>query len=67
VLAAGATKYDVQPNDHCRVYADPVGHPLLAAVAPASMIETLTGNPVTAVDDFSAVATSAEVPRMSRS
>ena len=27
VLAAGATKYDVQPNDHCRVYADPAGHP----------------------------------------
>jgi hypothetical protein len=27
VLAAGATKYDVQPNEHCRVYADPVGHP----------------------------------------
>jgi hypothetical protein len=27
VLAAGATKYDLQPNGHCRVYADPVGHP----------------------------------------
>jgi predicted enzyme related to lactoylglutathione lyase len=27
VLAAGATIYDVQPNDHCRVYADPAGHP----------------------------------------
>jgi catechol-2,3-dioxygenase len=27
VLAAGAIKYDVQPNDHCRVYADPAGHP----------------------------------------
>ena len=27
VLAAGASKYDVQPNDHCRVYADPAGHP----------------------------------------
>lgn len=26
-LAAGATKYDFQPNDHCRVYADPAGHP----------------------------------------
>jgi hypothetical protein len=25
-LAAGATKYDFQPNDHCRVYADPAGH-----------------------------------------
>jgi hypothetical protein len=27
VLAAGATKYGFQPNDHCRVYADPAGHP----------------------------------------
>jgi catechol-2,3-dioxygenase len=28
VLAAGATKFEFQPNaDHCYVYADPVGHP----------------------------------------
>ncbi|OLE25820.1 MAG: hypothetical protein AUG44_14915 [Actinobacteria bacterium 13_1_20CM_3_71_11] len=28
VLAAGATKYEYQPNpDHCLVYADPAGHP----------------------------------------
>ncbi len=28
VLAAGATKYQVQPNpDHCSVFADPTGHP----------------------------------------
>jgi catechol-2,3-dioxygenase len=28
VLAAGATKFQFQPNsDHCYVYADPVGHP----------------------------------------
>jgi len=28
VLAAGATKYDLQQNDdHCHVYADPAGHP----------------------------------------
>jgi hypothetical protein len=27
VLAAGAAKYDFQPNDHCRVYADPAGRP----------------------------------------
>ena len=28
VLAAGATKFEYQPNaDHCTVYADPVGHP----------------------------------------
>jgi catechol-2,3-dioxygenase len=27
VLAAGATKYEFQPNsDHCLVYADPAGH-----------------------------------------
>lgn len=27
-LAAGATRYDTQPNaEHCLVYADPVGHP----------------------------------------
>ena len=27
VLAAGASKYEFQPNDHCRVFADPAGHP----------------------------------------
>jgi len=28
VLAAGATRFDTQPNDdHCLVYADPAGHP----------------------------------------
>jgi len=27
VLAAGATKFAEQPNDHCRVFADPAGHP----------------------------------------
>ncbi len=27
VLAAGATKFDFQPGDHFRVYADPAGHP----------------------------------------
>jgi Glyoxalase-like domain len=27
VLAAGATRYGFQPNDHCRVFADPAGHP----------------------------------------
>jgi len=27
VLAAGATKYEFQPGDHFRVYADPAGHP----------------------------------------
>jgi Glyoxalase-like domain len=33
VLAAGATKYAVQPNSHCRVYADPVGHPFCLSTA----------------------------------
>jgi hypothetical protein len=27
VLAAGATKFEFQPGDHWRVYADPAGHP----------------------------------------
>lgn len=27
VLAAGATKYEFQPGGHCRVFADPAGHP----------------------------------------
>jgi catechol 2,3-dioxygenase-like lactoylglutathione lyase family enzyme len=27
VLAAGATKLEFQPNDHCTVFADPAGHP----------------------------------------
>lgn len=28
VLAAGATKFEFQPNaDHCLVFADPAGHP----------------------------------------
>lgn len=27
VLAAGATTFATQPNDHCRVFADPAGHP----------------------------------------
>ena len=27
VLAAGATKFGVQPGGHFRVYADPAGHP----------------------------------------
>jgi len=31
-LAAGATKYDVQPGDHFRVYTDPAGHPFCRCV-----------------------------------
>ncbi len=41
VLAAGATKYDFQPNDHCRVFADPVGHPFcLSTASTASLSES---------------------------
>jgi hypothetical protein len=36
VLAAGATRYDFQPNDHCRVYADPAGHPFCLSTAATS-------------------------------
>lgn len=32
VLAAGATKYDVQPDEHWRVYADPAGHPFCLTI-----------------------------------
>ena len=32
VLAAGATKFDLQPGDHFRVYADPVGHPFCLCI-----------------------------------
>jgi Glyoxalase-like domain len=32
VLAAGATKFDVQPGDHFRVYADPAGHPFCLCI-----------------------------------
>ena len=39
VLLAGATKYDFQPNEHCRVYADPAGHPFCLSLA-GSVAET---------------------------
>ena len=32
VLAAGATKYAIQPGGHFRVYADPAGHPFCLCV-----------------------------------
>ena len=35
VLAAGATRYDFQPDDHWRVYADPAGHPFCLIPRPA--------------------------------
>lgn len=31
VVAAGATRFAYQPNDRCRVYADPAGHPFCLA------------------------------------
>jgi predicted enzyme related to lactoylglutathione lyase len=36
VLAAGATKFDFQPGDHFRVYADPAGHPFCLCIAPTA-------------------------------
>jgi len=39
VLAAGATRYEFQPNAHCRVYADPAGHPFCLSTA-SSVAET---------------------------
>lgn len=35
VLAAGATKFDIPPGDHFRVYADPAGHPFCLCIAGA--------------------------------
>jgi catechol 2,3-dioxygenase-like lactoylglutathione lyase family enzyme len=35
VLAAGATKFDHQPGDHFRVYADPAGHPFCLCIPAA--------------------------------
>lgn len=32
VLSAGATKFDFQPGDHFRVYADPAGHPFCLCI-----------------------------------
>jgi catechol-2,3-dioxygenase len=40
VLAAGATKFGFQPNWHCRVFADPAGHPFcLSMQATAGELE----------------------------
>ncbi|MEU8253330.1 VOC family protein [Micromonospora inaquosa] len=39
VLAAGATKYDFQPNSkQCFVYADPAGHPFCLTTWEAPMV-----------------------------
>lgn len=40
VLAAGATKFDFQPNEgQARVYADPVGHPFCLSTSDFGGIE----------------------------
>lgn len=43
VLAAGATRYDFQPNsDHCFVYADPAGHPFCLSTWDSAQIGDAT-------------------------
>ncbi|GIM89308.1 VOC family protein [Paractinoplanes toevensis] len=40
VLAAGATRFDFQPNsDHCFVYADPAGHPFCLSTWDIAQLE----------------------------
>jgi hypothetical protein len=40
VLAAGATRYDFQPNsDHCFVYSDPAGHPFCLSTWDGAQID----------------------------
>jgi hypothetical protein len=40
VLAAGATRFDFQPNsDHCFVYSDPAGHPFCLSTWDGAQIE----------------------------
>ncbi|MEH0986416.1 VOC family protein, partial [Micromonospora sp. CPCC 205556] len=44
VLAAGATKYDFQPNsEQCYVYADPAGHPFCLTTWEATATPTQLG------------------------
>ncbi|QDP98411.1 VOC family protein [Microlunatus elymi] len=44
VLAAGATRYDFQPNsDHCFVYADPAGHPFCLSTWDTARVMDETG------------------------
>nr|WP_165435712.1 VOC family protein [Micromonospora violae] len=39
VLAAGATKYEFQPNSgQCFVYAEPAGHPFCLTTSEAPMV-----------------------------
>jgi hypothetical protein len=40
VLAAGATRFDCQPNsDHCFVFADPAGHPFCLSTWDVAQID----------------------------
>jgi catechol 2,3-dioxygenase-like lactoylglutathione lyase family enzyme len=45
VLAAGATKYDHQPGDHFRVYADPAGHPFCLCTQDVQGLDWHPANP----------------------
>jgi len=43
VLAAGATRFDFQPNsDHCFVYADPAGHPFCLSTWDGALVDDET-------------------------
>jgi hypothetical protein len=45
VLAAGATRFDSQPNsDHCFVYADPAGHPFCLSTWDVAEIDVNSDN-----------------------
>jgi len=42
VLAAGATRFDFQPNsDHCFVYSDPAGHPFCLSTWDSPRVDDL--------------------------
>jgi hypothetical protein len=45
VLAAGATKYDHQPGEHFRVYADPAGHPFCLCTEDVQGLDWHSANP----------------------
>ena len=45
VLAAGATRYEFQPNsDHCFVYSDPAGHPFCLSMWDIAQIDVNPGD-----------------------
>ena len=46
VLAAGATRFDHQPNDdHCLVFADPAGHPFCLSTWGGPVWDGVPGEP----------------------